>query len=640
MRLPLTFQSEDDTIRPLRVKYHDEDVFARGNSEIRTFVEDNADDLVLNRPFILRFVGVVEGRASEFLEPDSGPMQRLTLLAPPGEHRLSFVKTARFLEDVVKDPENYLFDARSESKWAVVPSGPDEPKIYVHFNHSARMGEVEQHNAFEGVEAYSGEEGYIHVGVGDWVWIAARLVREDYAFPSAHTRKVDRYPTLLRHRLGLELDADVTLPILTAPFARAQDTILYPVLQTASGGAVFSLSVFGILEAVFPVSPMHCVLMLKAPGQGRLADAFQRTAEFLEDMENAMRNSVHRPIQVYGCVVRDPNPAATFILVHIATPSRFNRRVWADTFMPDIVPTIPFAFDDSDILEKDALLRCQMFIFREDSQDLDGKVWNTKSPGSSEIVPIISPRSPRDIGYIPRPRNAFIIFRASLQKIKGKAGPQALQSKAIAQVWRSMTDDERAPFREASEQERTAHAARYPLYRYKPARPSRRPQQKRMTPFGSPEFQVRQNELADAIRTRFLGEEECLDSEDSEISASRSSSPASSRYRGGKAASPSCAPNAEDAEDSLNCKEVGGETASKEPNGPQLASNGWSFPVLDDPFDEQHMGVDEDFSFGQILAGVDPDENASAYFDDFISTFLADNIPWGTQYFTGVREQR
>nr|GAT44851.1 predicted protein [Mycena chlorophos] len=190
MRLPLTFQSTEDVIRPLRVKYNEDDVLHRGSTDVRTFVEDGLHDTVHNRPFILRFVGVIEGRANDYLEPDSGPTQRLTLVAPEGEHQQSFIKTACFLDEIIQDPRNHLFDARSQSKWSVVPVAREDAKIYVHFTRSARMGEVERHRAFEGVEAYTGEDQYVHFSVGDWVWIAARLVREDFAFPSVNTRKI------------------------------------------------------------------------------------------------------------------------------------------------------------------------------------------------------------------------------------------------------------------------------------------------------------------------------------------------------------------------------------------------------------------------------------------------------------------
>nr|GAT44921.1 SRY-box containing gene 21a [Mycena chlorophos] len=801
MRLSLTIQSADELEGLPRLKYNQEDTFTRGNAEVRTFIEDSPLEDGLIRPFILRFVGVIEGRATDYLEPDSGPMQRLTLVAPPGEHQQSFVKTARFLASIMNDENNFLWEARSENKWCIVPHALNEAKIYVHYTHSARMvrntcskfnpeeekqGEVEEHRAFEGVHAYSGDDTYIHLMQGDWVWVAARLVREDYAYPSVHTRKItwlvkafhlsrillvdeedaveegqlecsisgvdirntfmcfcdwwkrelfssetkgnedylssmatflrERYPTLLRHRLGLELDPRVTVPALSDSFARTDNTVLYPVIQTLPERSLCSISFFGLLEAVFQASPMHCVLMLKSPGEGRLADAFHRTAEFLEEAEAAWRNSIHRPIQVYGCVVRDQNPLDSFILVHIATPTRFNRRLWSEFYMPDILPTIPFAFDDSDVLEQNALLRCQVNIFKEESSDLDGRVWNsawvlaaqrvlriyrsgngttsatfvpqldvnmfgdtisggvlypafamacvcraktrTEVATVCSLAPIVwfgmksriaragglcsastatgslapdenlsnTPARARPHAHVPRPRNAFFVFRSSVvRKRRGLKLHQALQSKAVADVWRTMSEDERRPYQEVAAQEREEHAQRYPNYKYRPRR--RAAARKRKTHFNSAANLALKDELVDEIvRVQDeiqVGEElhdereveECVyDVEEYPWARTQYSSPVSDHDR----------------DPMLGTLMIKSESASWDADVVGLGTMSGERTTF--------ASNEVDRTLSQVLFHENNPNQIAEYFGDVAATLFENNVPWGSHGFVGVQD--
>ncbi|KAJ7148293.1 high mobility group box domain-containing protein, partial [Mycena filopes] len=76
--------------------------------------------------------------------------------------------------------------------------------------------------------------------------------------------------------------------------------------------------------------------------------------------------------------------------------------------------------------------------------------------------------------YIRRPRNAFFIFRSDFV-LETRAGTeQSLQqqnlSRAAAQVWSKMSQDERRPFYERAENEKQDHALRYPNYRFQPKR--------------------------------------------------------------------------------------------------------------------------------------------------------------------------
>ncbi|KAJ7264113.1 high mobility group box domain-containing protein, partial [Mycena haematopus] len=76
--------------------------------------------------------------------------------------------------------------------------------------------------------------------------------------------------------------------------------------------------------------------------------------------------------------------------------------------------------------------------------------------------------------YIPRPRNAFIIFRSAyVQSQKADASirgslHQTAVSCLVADVWRGMSDEERKPYFLLAQQEKTSHKLKYPDYQYLP----------------------------------------------------------------------------------------------------------------------------------------------------------------------------
>ncbi|KAH6900871.1 high mobility group box domain-containing protein, partial [Coprinopsis sp. MPI-PUGE-AT-0042] len=76
-------------------------------------------------------------------------------------------------------------------------------------------------------------------------------------------------------------------------------------------------------------------------------------------------------------------------------------------------------------------------------------------------------------GYIPRPRNAFFIFRSAFYKSHkeddddSKINQQDL-SKQVAIIWNEMNEDEREPFVLQAEEEKRRHAEMYPGYIYAP----------------------------------------------------------------------------------------------------------------------------------------------------------------------------
>lgn len=78
----------------------------------------------------------------------------------------------------------------------------------------------------------------------------------------------------------------------------------------------------------------------------------------------------------------------------------------------------------------------------------------------------------RDPNYIPRPPNAFMIFRSDLwsqEKIKKTVERDHRQISRIAgELWNKMSEVERGPFKAKAEEAKRLHALTYPNYKYTP----------------------------------------------------------------------------------------------------------------------------------------------------------------------------
>ncbi|KAJ7334858.1 hypothetical protein DFH08DRAFT_879527 [Mycena albidolilacea] len=75
----------------------------------------------------------------------------------------------------------------------------------------------------------------------------------------------------------------------------------------------------------------------------------------------------------------------------------------------------------------------------------------------------------RPLGHIPRPRNAFILFRCDYTRQnerKTKACDQNDVSRMVGSIWRNMTQEQRAPWVVMAEAEKKRHAVLYPGYKY------------------------------------------------------------------------------------------------------------------------------------------------------------------------------
>lgn len=126
-----------------------------------------------------------------------------------------------------------------------------------------------------------------------------------------------------------------------------------------------------------------------------------------------------------------------------------------------------------------------MFTVTEGTINLPDLVYPSSSPSSSPSSLNSSPRTPpatvpeqadsesvpEGQGYIPRPRNAFIIFRshfASDYKAREAHPHQNLISRGAAEAWNKLSDEEKRPFKLQADEEKREHRRKYPNYTYMP----------------------------------------------------------------------------------------------------------------------------------------------------------------------------
>ncbi|TKY86609.1 hypothetical protein EX895_004248 [Sporisorium graminicola] len=102
---------------------------------------------------------------------------------------------------------------------------------------------------------------------------------------------------------------------------------------------------------------------------------------------------------------------------------------------------------------------------------------------STESRSHISTVTPTVLRKIPRPPNAFILYRSNkMRELKNQKNPQGLSdtgldkldyqrqlSKVIGQLWRDETAEVKAAFYEKAQQAALEHRQRYPEYRYQPS---------------------------------------------------------------------------------------------------------------------------------------------------------------------------
>jgi len=93
------------------------------------------------------------------------------------------------------------------------------------------------------------------------------------------------------------------------------------------------------------------------------------------------------------------------------------------------------------------------------------------APHPAESDPISSRSSSKSQAHVPRPRNAFIIFRSHYY-MRAKATQTGINqnslSCAAASAWKALSDDEKRPYRRQAEEEKLMHYRKHPNYVYTP----------------------------------------------------------------------------------------------------------------------------------------------------------------------------
>ena len=124
----------------------------------------------------------------------------------------------------------------------------------------------------------------------------------------------------------------------------------------------------------------------------------------------------------------------------------------------------------SELLENDTFLTSTMPVvsFSPRANHRDGRTCSLclgKTYGSTVRKP---PPKKRGDGYIPRPKNAFILFRMKCSEGRQKDKRQADFSKHVGQKWKSLSLEEHQYWEECADETKKDHEKMYPNYVYRP----------------------------------------------------------------------------------------------------------------------------------------------------------------------------
>lgn len=193
----------------------------------------------------------------------------------------------------------------------------------------------------------------------------------------------------------------------------------------------------------------------------------------------------------------DLTPTADLIKPGIYGASPSPRSV---TFAPNITPGTYQEYDDLAIDTTD-----------EVSLSLDAQLFppseQPPNPASKRRAP---PGKRRSLGYIPRPPNAFMLFRADF--VRQKHVPGSIEtnhgslSKIIGNCWRSLPLEEKRIWEIKAKQEKEAHSMRYPGYRFRPVHNKNKVKKKEKTT-PTPEDEKRCEEVAQLLLEGMKGDQ-------------------------------------------------------------------------------------------------------------------------------------
>lgn len=106
------------------------------------------------------------------------------------------------------------------------------------------------------------------------------------------------------------------------------------------------------------------------------------------------------------------------------------------------------------------------------SEDLSPFPTRSKRPRSKKP----SSRS-KPVDHIPRPRNAFLIYRSCKQEqiAAGVEADHRIISRIIGHCWNKLPEEEKNTYREMASQEKAEHMRKYPNYRFTPNAREKKP---------------------------------------------------------------------------------------------------------------------------------------------------------------------
>jgi len=112
-------------------------------------------------------------------------------------------------------------------------------------------------------------------------------------------------------------------------------------------------------------------------------------------------------------------------------------------------------------------------------RELRPSAFTNSSPTPDDVQPAPEPLAKKSHarkqpnGHIPRPRNAFILFRCDFvaqKKIPASVEPDHRNiSRIVGRIWKAMSEADRRPWIEEAKREREKHKELYPQYRYSPS---------------------------------------------------------------------------------------------------------------------------------------------------------------------------
>ncbi|KAJ6444135.1 MAT1-2-1 [Purpureocillium lavendulum] len=113
-----------------------------------------------------------------------------------------------------------------------------------------------------------------------------------------------------------------------------------------------------------------------------------------------------------------------------------------------------------------------------------GLFWVRRTPPQTMTATVISPPVPAKHVKIPRPPNAYILYRKERHHLVKAANPGITNneiSQILGKAWNGETEEIRKKYKDMSLQVKQALLEKHPDYQYRPRRPSERRRRRRST---------------------------------------------------------------------------------------------------------------------------------------------------------------